>query len=121
MLYTRPDGAWTHRLVIRDIMTDGGVKRWTTKFIGRIRSERIRSKLKACTAVRGKPSRMNEADGEGVVGVGWDDDDGEDVAEEWDCVCSDGVSQPLVFSSVEMRSSITPSGTRLPAWISASA
>lgn len=90
-------------------MTDGGVKRWMTKLMGT-----IRSRLVACTAVRGKPSRMNDADGAMEVGCGFDEDEG-------DCVVLDGVSQPLVANSEEMRSSMTASGTRFPACMSASA
>lgn len=58
---------------------------------------------------------MNDADGiiEGGRGVAVDVD-GEEEEE-------DGLSQPLVTSSEEMRSSMTPSGTRFPAWMSASA
>lgn len=58
MLYTRPEGACTHRDAIRDIIIAGGVRRCTTRLIGT-----SFSRLNACAAVRGKPSRINEAEG----------------------------------------------------------
>lgn len=57
VLYTLPDGSWTQRDAMRERMTDGGVRRWTTKLTGI--SE---SKVDAWAAVRGKPSRMNDAE-----------------------------------------------------------
>jgi len=59
VLYTLPEGACIQRDAIRDMMIAGGVRRWTTKFTGR-----SFSKLDACEAVRGKPSRMKDADGD---------------------------------------------------------
>src|SRR5699024_2669680 len=102
VLYTLPEGSWTQREPIRERITDGGVRRCTTKFTGT-----ILSRLPACATVRGKPSRMKEALGEmGVV------------------CCDEGVffgNQPLDLNSEEIRSSIIESGTRLPDCMTASA
>ncbi len=70
-----------------------GVMRLTTRLIGTRESRRD-----ACMAVRGKPSRMNEAEGE-VDTAGAGEDTG---------------SQFLDFSSARMRWRIVSSGTRLP-------
>lgn len=82
-------------------MIAGGVRRCTTKFMG------IRwSRLEAWEAVRGNPSRMNEADGlDDAVGARLSD---VEVGPE------DSESQPLEASSEEINSSIIASGTRLP-------
>lgn len=82
---------------MRERIIEGGVTKWTTKFMGT-----RDSKLVAWEEVRGNPSRIKEADGE--------------TAE-----LGDGVIQPLELNSEEMRLSIIESGTRLPAWMVASA
>ena len=73
------------------------------------------SRLAAWTAVRGKPSRMNDAE--------------ERPAPPPDVVLDEGslpdvaagvVSHPLDESSCEISSSIVESGTSSPAWIAAS-
>lgn len=79
---------------MRDRMTDGGVRRWTTKLTGT-----KASRLAAWVAVRGKPSRMNEA--EGHIDGAFEDD-------------AALRSHPLDLNSKEMRSRIVESGTRLP-------
>lgn len=78
-------------------MTEGGVTRWTTKFTGT-----MVSRLEAWVAVRGKPSRIKDA--EGII-----DELGADE------------SQPRDLNSEDMRSRIIESGTRLPDCIVASA
>ena len=98
MLYTLPDGSWIQREAIRDRITDGGVRSWTTKLTG-IRA----SRLAAWAAVRGNPSRINEA-------VGEIDRDLEEGFK----------SQPLDLNSEQMRSRIVESGTRFPDWIAVS-
>ena len=91
VLYTLPDGSCTQREAIRDRIIEGGVTRCTTKLIGT-----RESKLVAWEAVRGKPSRMKDAEGETDL-------------------LGDGESQFLVLNSEEMRLRIMESGTRLPA------
>lgn len=67
------------------------------------------SRLAAWAAVRGKPSRMNDAEGDNLrVRAGFPVND-------------EGTSQPFDVSSEEMRSMIIESGTRLPACIADSA
>lgn len=98
VLYTLPDGSWTQRDAIRDKITDGGVRSWTTKLTGT-----RASRLVAWAAVRGNPSRINEAVG--------DTDGGFDPLVR---------SQPLDLNSKDMRSRIVESGTRFPDWIAVS-
>lgn len=64
--------------MIREIMTAGGVERWTAKLMGR-----MWSKLVAWDAVRGKPSRINDAvsdEGGEVVVVVVEEEEEEGVA-----------------------------------------
>lgn len=78
----------------------------TTRLMGTRASRRA-----ACVAVRGKPSRMNEAEGAGDgEGVG-----GEGVSE----VCVG--SQFFDFSSARMSRSMVSSGTRFPDFMALSA
>lgn len=74
----------------------GGVRRWTTRFMGIKLSRDV-----AWVAVRGKPSRMKEALGF-RIGV-------ELVA------VGGSVSHPFEESSEDMRSRMRLSGTRSPA------
>ena len=58
VLYTLPEGSWTHLFVILEAIISGGVIKCTT----RLTVVRV-SRLNACETVRGKPSRMNDAVG----------------------------------------------------------
>jgi hypothetical protein len=96
---------------MRARITEGGVRRCTTKLTG----TRL-SRLVAWEEVRGKPSRMKDAEGS----IEWDwvgveEGEGEEGADEA------GWSQPLLFISSEMRLRIMESGTRFPDCIAASA
>lgn len=81
------------------------------------------SKLEAWVAVRGNPSKMNDADGDidgAVLGICEKETasrDGVFVVSAVVAVADDffiDASQPLDLSSADMRSSIIESGTRLP-------
>lgn len=87
---------------MRSRMMFTGVMRETTKLIGTRESRRT-----AWPAVRGKPSRMNDAEAELERGEGEDE-----VAIG---------SHSLVVSSETIRRSIVSSGTRLPERIAPSA
>lgn len=116
---------------MRERITEEGVRRETTRFIGMRLSSWV-----AWLAVRGKPSRMKEAEGSldvcggavrlARVGVltkwssmeiswSWD------VAERVRVLAVGGLIQPRVFSSWRMRRRIIASGTREPDFIVLSA
>lgn len=95
---------------MRSRMMFTGVIRETTKLMGTRESRRA-----AWPAVRGKPSRMNDAEAELERGEG---EDGVAIGSQSLAVSSDTIRRSIVSSGTRLPERIAPSASRPGFWMS---